>query len=142
MAYRMLLRWFAVMGLLVAVAHCAPLQRQGDVAIPDDARLTHRAVFIGESNHDTVGTVSVYRSGKPAYLVFEPNFRMTRAPGTVIAFGLDGYQPETVIGELVRMRGRQSYALPTDLRVRDFNEVWLWDAKADKPLGLARLVLR
>ena len=49
-------RIFAVLALAV-VAACAPALKPGEALVPDGAKVTHRAVFIGESNHSTVGTI-------------------------------------------------------------------------------------
>ena len=43
------------------------------------------------------------------------------------------------IGKLVRNAGRQSYLVPPGIKLRRFNEVWLWHEKSGKPLGLGRL---
>ena len=126
--------------ILVVLSACASgPQFPGHERIPDDAWVSHRAVFIGESNHDTVGTVSLYQSSDYPVIVFEPNFRVSAAPGTVVALGADGYRPDTVLGTLLRPAGQQAYAVPPGLDVRAFNEVWLWSPAADEPVGLARL---
>lgn len=130
-----------LVGLLsILVSACASGPRPGEAPIPDGARVTHRAVFIGESYHDTVGTVSVYESDEPAVIVFEPNFSVSGDTEAVVALGRDGYESGTALGQLFRRSGRQAYALPEELPVRRFNEVWLWSVTKDKPIGLARLV--
>jgi hypothetical protein len=132
-------RWLLPL-LLLAVSACAtPPPRPGEARIPDGAWISHRAVFIGESNHDTVGTISLYQSGKYPVIVFEPNFRVSAAPDAVVALGNDGYRADTVLGALLHPAGQQAYALPPGLDIRLFNEVWLWSPTADEPVGLARL---
>jgi hypothetical protein len=130
-------RWLQML-VLFWLAACAPL-RPGEARIPDDAWISHRAVLIGKSDHDTVGTISLYQSDDYPVVVFEPNFRMSGAPGTVVALGTDGYRPESALGALLRPSGRQAYAVPRAFDVGEFNEVWLWDSGAGRPVGIARL---
>ncbi len=129
----------AAIFLLVLVAACASPRKPGEAEIPDDARVTHRAVLIGESNHDTVGTISLYQSEDYPVVVFEPNFQFRSAPGTVVALGLDGYQSGTSLGALLRNQGGQAYAVPREVDITRYNEVWLWNTASETPLGLARL---
>ena len=130
--------WISGLVLLLSACASAP-QLPGEARIPGDARVSHRAVLIGKSNHDTVGTISLYQSRRYPVIVFEPNFRVTTAPGTVVALGADGFREDAVVAPLVRPSGRQAYALPPGLDIRRFNEIWLWNPAADEPVGIARL---
>jgi hypothetical protein len=123
---------------LVWLAACSPL-RPGEARIPEGAWISHRAVLIGKSNHDTVGTISIYQSEEYPVVVFEPNFRITGAPDTVVALGTDGYQSDTALGALLRPSGRQAYAVPRGFDMRRYNEIWLWSPSAGEPVGIARL---
>lgn len=123
--------------VLVAVAGCSPLP--GEARIPEGAWISHRAVLIGKSDHDTVGTISLYQSNEYPVVVFEPNFRVTGVAGTVVALGTDGYRPDTSLGALLRPSGRQAYAVPPGFDMRLFNEIWLWNQSAGEPVGIARL---
>ena len=131
------LRWLLVPALFWLAA-CAPL-RPGEARIPDGAWISHRAVLIGKSDHDTVGTISLYQSEQYPVLVFEPNFRVTGAPEVVVALGADGYRPDTALGSLLKPSGRQAYAMPRGFDIHRYNEVWLWSPSAGKPVGIARL---
>ncbi|MEM9063059.1 MAG: hypothetical protein AAGD13_21565 [Pseudomonadota bacterium] len=124
---------------LLALAACVQAPKPGNAPIPDGARVTHRAVLIGESNTDAVGTVSLYQAPDAGVVVFEPNFRMSAPTGAVIAFGRDGYRPDTRIAKLVRNAGRQSYSIPPNIRPSGYNEIWIWNEKVGQPLGLGRL---
>jgi hypothetical protein len=130
-------RWLLPL-VLFWLAACAPL-RPGEARIPDGAWISHRAVLIGKSDHDTVGTVSLYQSEEYPVVVFEPNFRVAGAPDMVVALGTDGYLPGTALGALLRPSGRQAYAVPRGFDMRRYNEIWLWSRGADKPVGIARL---
>ena len=127
-------------GLLAGLTACVG-SNNGNAPIPFGAKVTHRAVLIGKSNHDMVGTLSLYQSDEPAVLVFEPNFRAQSLPSspTVLAFGMNGYRADTVFATLDRSSGRQSYAVPTKIGLDTVNEVWLWSPSNDLPVGLARL---
>ena len=127
--------------MIIVLSACAsePPGRPGEARIPEGAWVSHRAVWIGESNHDTIGTVSLYQSRDYPVIVFEPNFRVSPAPDAVVALGTDGYRADTVLGALLRPVGQQAYALPPGIDIRLFNEVWLWSPTADEPVGLARL---
>lgn len=123
----------------IVLSACVQPPKPGDAAIPDGARVTHRAVLIGESNHDAVGTISLYQTRETGVLVFEPNFRLQAPTGAVVAFGRDGYQANARVAQLVRNAGRQSYLVPPRLKIAGYNEVWIWHEKTGRPLGLGRL---
>ncbi len=122
--------------LFLSVAACV-----GDIepVLPEDAIQSHRGVWIGKSLHDTIGTVSVHDADGDALVLIEANFSLSPVPGTMVALGRDGYVPRAVLGALRRPQGRQVYRVPENLRISDYNEIWLWDAINNRPLGLARL---
>lgn len=108
-------------------------------SLPDDAVQSYRGVWIGKSLHPTVGAVSVHRADDDLLIMIEDNFQMPLVPGTIVALGRDGYSQGAVIGELRRATGRSLYLVPDKLRISDYNEIWLWDATGNRPLGVARL---
>ena len=128
----------AVLAVMTLLAACAT-PKPGEAVIPDGAQVTHRAVLIGESNHDARGTISLYQAGDAGVLVFEPNFRLEGPVGSVITLGRDGYKAKAKVAELVRNAGRQSYLVPPELPIARFNEVWLWHEPSERPVGLGRL---
>ena len=134
---RIVLRIVVLSAAALLTACAAP--KPGEAEIPDGAQVTHRAVLIGESNHDAVGTISLYQAGNEGVLVFEPNFRLEAPKGAVIAFGNDGYKAKARIAALVRNAGRQSYLVPPGLAITRYNEVWLWHEQSAQPVGLGRL---
>jgi len=136
-------RIFGVLAIAI-VAGCTPAPKPGEAKIPEGATVTHRAVFIGESNHSTVGTISIYQSEEDPVIVFDPNFDIPDPPNsvTVVALGRDGYRSETILGALLRPRGRQAYSVPSRLVIDGYNEVWLWSLNGNRPVGLARLTPR
>ena len=118
-------RRVATLAALLLFAACAKPPVPGEARIPDDARVTHRAVWIGSSNHDTVGTITLYQSEEYPVVVFEQNFQFRAAPGTVVSLGRDGYRRGTSLGALLRNSGVQAYAVPQNIDISRYNEVWL-----------------
>ena len=135
-----LIRFFAI-AAIAFVSACVELPRPGEAEVPEGATVTHRAVFIGESNHSTIGTISLYQSEEQPVIVFEPNFELPDPPSnvTVVALGRDGYIRETILGALLRPIGKQAYSVPSKFPISTYNEVWLWSLAKDQPVGLARL---
>lgn len=141
MQFLRIIRAIIMVALAGLAAACADAPRlPGDAQLPDDARVTHRAVFIGKELHETQGTISLYQSEEHPIIVFEPNFSFEGSTDTVVALGRDGYEADTALGNLLRNKGRQAYAVPEHLPIGRFNEVWLWNRREGIPLGLARLV--
>lgn len=140
MPIKAVLRWLCAVLLTGLVSACASSSLPGDAPVPDGAKVTHRAVFIGENYHDTVGTISLYMSDEAPVIVFEPNFRIDGVSEAEVQLGFNGYRARTTLGALARMNGRQSYAFPEGLRGKKYNEVWLWSRTKNVALGLARLV--
>lgn len=135
MPVRRLQRLIAVV-LVALTAACAT---DREPVMPDDAVQSHRGVWIGKNHHDTMGTVSVHQADDDVLIMIEENFSVPVVPGVVVALGRDGYRSDAVVGNLRRARGRQLFLVPDDLHLTDYNEIWLWDATHDKPVGLARL---
>lgn len=130
--------WVLVVLACLVTACASPIP--GEAELPSDAKVTHRAVFIGKKLHDTQGTISLYQSRDYPVIVFEPNFRFQGSSDAVVALGRNGYEADTALGALLRNSGRQAYAVPDHLATRRFNEVWLWNRREGIPLGIARLV--
>lgn len=125
---------------LVVLAGCASAPEKPRSDIPDGAQLTHRAVFIGKSNHLTEGTVSLYQAADPAVIVFEPNFKLSdNIAAPVVALGWNGFRSDAIVGTLNSKQGRQVFQVPKKLRRYRFNQVWLWNTKRNEPVGLALL---
>ncbi|MEM0989708.1 MAG: hypothetical protein AAGK00_12570 [Pseudomonadota bacterium] len=133
-----LIRWIMPVVVMAVLSACTQ-QLPGEATVPEGAVVTHRAVFIGSSYRDTIGTISLYQSKERPVIVFEPNFRSPPDDEAIVALGRDGYRSETKLGPLLRAAGRQAYHVPDYIRIDRFNEVWLWHPDQDIPLGLARL---
>lgn len=130
------LRRAAAICLLLTAAACA---RSGEPSLPDDAVQSQRGIWIGKSQYETMGAVSVHRADDEALILIEDGFVMPPIPGTVIAFGRDGFIANAIVGTVRRPSGKSVYAVPGRLRPADYNELWLWDPRQNRPVGIARL---
>lgn len=103
------------------------------VASAQDAR---SGGFIGQSRHETSGTVSV----APGALTLHRNFRFDGAPDPKLAFG-DGNRVDrsTIFSPLRSNSGAQNYRVPRGINVARYSHVWLWCERFGVPLGVARL---
>ena len=139
MRQKSLVRGLIAVVMALIVSACAG-PRPGEAEIPDGAKVTHRAVFIGKNYHDAVGTISLYQSDQPAVIVLEPNFSLSGPKDAMVTLGRDGARANRGLGPLLRNSGRQAYAVPDGLRVEHYNELWLWSEGRGIPVGLARFV--
>ena len=100
------------------------------------AMTARTGVFTGRSRHDTEGGVEVTDST----ITFQNDFSLDGAPDPVVGLGKSGeYDPATFMGELKSDKGAQSYAIPANVDVSGYNEVYVWCRAADVPLGIASL---
>lgn len=95
--------------------------------------------FKGAGGHSASGRVELIKTGGKVRLVLKGNFRLDGAPDPKIAFGRGGYTRGTIISRLKRLRGGQSYNVPSRIKVANFTEVWLWCQRFNVPLGVARI---
>ena len=97
--------------------------------------------FRGASNHVTTGDVSIVKSASGASLiVLGENFRFDGAPDPRVGLGTNGrYDKSSDAGELGSGKGSQSYAVPGNVDVSKYNEVYIWCRKFNVPLSVATL---
>ncbi|MEL7480624.1 MAG: DM13 domain-containing protein [Pseudomonadota bacterium] len=96
------------------------------------------STFSGLSDHVTTGAVSITGTEGNYTLVFADDFSLDGAPDPVVGFGNDGaYDTGSQLGALAQLTGSQSYALPADFSVADYNEVYVWCEQFSVPLGVA-----
>jgi len=104
-----------------------------------EAQELGRGAFTGQSGHRASGHVSVARTESGAVLRLERDFRFDGAPDPKLGFGRGGYRKETQFSPLLRNVGPAEYAVPAEIDVGQYDEVWLWCEKFDVPLGVAKL---
>lgn len=102
---------------------------------------TATGAFHGASGHTTQGTASVFRVDGEWVVSLGSDFSFDGAPDPHVALGHDGYRADATLGKLTSNNGAQVYAIPANLDVADFNEVWIWCEQFSVPLGSAKLKL-
>jgi hypothetical protein len=101
---------------------------------------THKGSFEGRSNHVTSGSVKIVEKGGRTFVVLGRDFSLDGGPDPRVALGKDGkYDPDTKLGALLDLKGKQRYALPATVDVSKYNEVYIWCDVAGVPLGVASL---
>lgn len=90
--------------------------------------LARRGVFKGfDRIHTGSGNVSVIQVGERYVLRFEDNFAVANGPDLVVGLGKGGvYQKGTQIAALKGNIGSQNYDVPLDIKLEDYDEVWIW----------------
>ena len=99
-----------------------------------------KGTFTGLSNHVTSGGVKVVKDGDRYIVELGKDFSLDGGPDPRVAFGKDGkYDPDTKLGALLHLTGKQQYAVPPTLDASKYNEVYIWCEVAGVPLGVAKL---
>jgi hypothetical protein len=95
--------------------------------------------FTGASAHITTGGVSITKNADGTSTVtFDASFSLDGAPDPQVGFGKDGkFVNAANLGELKQINGAQSYIVPADLDISDFNYIWCLEFAV--PLGVAEL---
>lgn len=97
--------------------------------------------FTGASDHITTGGVSITKNADGTSTVtFDSSFSLDGAPDPHVGFGKDGAFVDLAnLGELKQINGAQSYIVPANINISDFNELYIWCVKFAVPLGVAKL---
>ncbi|MBS9717672.1 DM13 domain-containing protein [Pseudohalocynthiibacter aestuariivivens] len=95
--------------------------------------------FIGQSNHVTTGGVSIVEEGGKFYVELADDFSLDGGPDPRVALGNNGYDSDTLLGELRELTGTQRYEIPASVDISDYNQVFIWCEIAGVPLGVATL---
>ena len=137
-----------IVGAALIVSACAQAPKQGTtsgatIAASEaaNARVTASGSFVGKSKHVTKGQASIARLGKQWVVILGEDFSFDGAPDPHVALGSDGYRKDASLALLASNNGQQIYAIPANLDVADFNEIWIWCDKFAVPLGVAKLSL-
>ncbi|EEE37375.1 twin-arginine translocation pathway signal sequence domain protein, putative [Rhodobacteraceae bacterium KLH11] len=99
-----------------------------------------KGTFEGRSNHITTGSVKLVKDGERYIVELGQDFSLDGGPDPRVAFGKDGkYAPDSKLGALLNLTGKQAYAVPPTMDVSAYNEVYIWCEVAGVPLGVATL---
>ena len=98
-----------------------------------------RGAFVGKSGHKAAGHVSVMKTEKGTILRLEQDFKFDGAPDPKLAFGRGGYVAESQFTPLKKNTGAEDYAVPGNVDVGKYDEVWIWCERYNVPLGVAKI---
>lgn len=99
-----------------------------------------KGTFEGRSNHVTTGSVKLVKDGDRFIVELGDDFSLDGGPDPRVAFGKNGtYDPDSKLGALLHLTGKQQYAVPPTLDVSVYNEVYIWCDVAGVPLGVASI---
>ena len=94
--------------------------------------------FEGRSNHVTSGTARIIEEGGRRFVELGEDFSLDGGPDPRVALGINGeYDPETYLGALLDLNGKQRYAIPPTWDISKHNTVVIWCEVASVPLGVA-----
>lgn len=97
-------------------------------------------MFEGRSNHETSGSVKLIEEDGRTFVELGDDFSLDGGPDPRVAFGRNGeYDPETIMGALLNLTGKQRYAVPPTWSLSDVDQVYIWCEVAGVPLGVASL---
>ncbi len=135
-------------GAVLSLAACATPTKQAasagqtvSAAEAEKARVTASGTFTGKSKHVTTGGANIGRINGQWYVILDDDFSFDGAPDPHVALGSNGYRKDASLALLASNSGKQYYAIPANLDVADFNEIWIWCDKFAVPLGVAKLTL-
>ena len=99
-----------------------------DLPTSIESEIVQRGKFEGfDRVHTGSGDVSVIKTDESYVIRFEDNFNVANGPDLYVGLGKDGeYKKGTEIARLKGNIGSQNYALPADINLEDYNEVWIW----------------
>ncbi len=97
-------------------------------------------VLEGKEKYTTVGGVTIKKSGGKTLVVLSDNFKFPGAPDPQLGFGNNGsYDTSTTFVKLTELEGKQTFELPANIDVANYNEFYVWCEKYSVPLSLAKL---
>lgn len=95
--------------------------------------------FEGRNDHVVKGGVEIIKTGETYHVQLGDDFSLDNAPDPKVGLGKDGYQKDTQSGNLQSKTGASTYELKGGINPADYNEVYIWCAKFDVALGVAKL---
>ena len=103
-------------------------------------KVVSKGQFSGRSGHKVSGTVQIIQTETGYRVQFQNNFRLDGAPGPYLGFGNGGkYSRSTEFSKLRKIRGSQSYKIPSKIDVSKFDTFIIWCKPYKVPLAVATL---
>ena len=126
----------------LTLAACAPTQTPvaSQKSAPNTI-VTAKGGFTGDNDHVVTGNAIVSRVNGQWVVTLDEGFTLDGAPDPKVALGDGKYVKGTILGELKNLKGTQSYILPANLDIGDYNQVYIWCEKFSVSLGHADLTL-
>lgn len=103
-----------------------------------ETEISARGNFEGLAGHNAAGKAVLIKSGDKKYVRFEEDFEITNGPDLFVHLGRDGeYDKEVNLGPLKGNIGSQNYEIPENVKIEEYNEVWIWCRAFSVPFGKA-----
>ena len=103
-------------------------------------KVVSKGQFSGRSGHKVSGSVQIIQTESGYRVQFQNNFRLDGAPGPYLGFGSGGkYSRSTEFSKLRKIRGSQSYKIPSKIDVSKFDTFIIWCKPYKVPLAVATL---
>lgn len=129
---------------LILLFACDPEDATPTTPVEDDPFDESTATLISEGtimgvNHTVSGTASIFESNGKYVVVLDP-FSSQNGPDLKVYFSKDVGASEYIrLGNLKSTMGRQSYAIPANTNINDFNYVHIWCEKFSVEFARAEL---
>ena len=95
--------------------------------------------FQGASDHITTGGVTIKQTADGFIVELAEDFSLDGAPDPKLGFGKNGYDEATTFAPLQSKTGAQTYTIPANIDVSNYNEFYIWCEQFSVPLGIAKL---
>jgi len=98
------------------------------------------SVIDGKEKYTTVGGVTIKKSGGKTLVVLSDDFKFPGAPDPQLGFGSNGsYDKATTFVKLTKLEGSQTFEVPSNINLSNYNEFYVWCERYSVPLSLAKL---
>ena len=95
--------------------------------------------FTGKSGHKTSGMVTIEKTADGYAVILQDDFLFDGAPDPKVVIGKKGSSDRVQLAHLAQNSGKQSYPIPSNVDISQFDEVWIWCKRYAVPLGYAAL---
>jgi len=139
-----------ILGAVLAIAYwlISPLffDKYSDESIEDIAsehdsvKILQEGSFVGVVGHEGGGTAQVLDIEGKNFVRFDDDFFVTNGPDLLVYLGRGNeYDPKARLGKLKGSKGAQNYAVPSGIKLKDYNSVWVFCRAFKVPFSHAQL---